>query len=46
MVLRRYEGKSAFQTIAVELHNQKNPQKTHEISNRLYWGTCGCKNRR
>ena len=31
----RYEGKSAFQTIANELH--KKSKKTHKITNKLYW---------
>ena len=31
----RYEGKSAFQTMANELH--KKSKKTHKTTNKLYW---------
>ena len=49
MLSRRYEGKFAFQTIAIELYKQpkmkQQKKRTHKISNSLYWGRCDCQNR-
>ena len=46
------EGKSAFQTIAIEIYKQQQQQqqnkiknkKTPKIINKLCYGKCGCQN--